>query len=122
MLSMLADPAVVARWNNESLPNDRTSTENAMILTNAERWPLIIDPQLQGVKWIKTREGADLKVTRLGQKGYLDAIERAVANGDCLLLENIGESIDPVLDSLLGRLTIKKGRYILTHCIALNRN
>ena len=43
---------------------------------------------------------------------YLDSIERAVANGDCLLLENIGESVDPVLDPLLGRLTIKKGRYI----------
>ena len=43
---------------------------------------------------------------------YLDAIERAVANGDCLLLENIGESVDPVLDPLLGRLTIKKGKYI----------
>ena len=43
---------------------------------------------------------------------YLDSIERAVSNGDCLLLESIGESVDPVLDPLLGRLTIKKGKYI----------
>ena len=43
---------------------------------------------------------------------YLDSIERAVSNGDCLLLENIGENVDPVLDPLLGRLTIKKGKYI----------
>ncbi len=35
-----------------------------------------------------------------------------MANGACLLLENIGEHVDPVLDALLGRLTIKKGRYI----------
>lgn len=110
MLNMLTDSAQVARWSNENLPNDQTSIENAMILTNAERWPLMIDPQLQGIKWIKTREGSELKVVRLGQKGYLDAIERAVSNGDCLLLESIGESIDPVLDSLVGRVTIKKGR------------
>lgn len=110
MLTMLTDSAQVAHWNNENLPSDRTSIENAMILTNAERWPLMIDPQLQGIKWIKTREGSELKVVRLGQKGYLDAIERAVSNGDCLLMENIGEAIDPVLDSLVGRLTIKKGR------------
>lgn len=110
MLSMLTDSTQVARWSNENLPSDTTSVENAMILTNAERWPLMIDPQLQGVKWIKTREGAELKVVRLGQKGYLESIERAVSNGDCLLLESIGESIDPVLDSLVGRLTIKKGR------------
>ena len=52
-LSLLTDDAQVATWNNEGLPNDRMSTENATILTSAERWPLIIDPQLQGIKWIK---------------------------------------------------------------------
>lgn len=35
-----------------------------------------------------------------------------MSNGDVLLLENIGESVDAVLDPLLGRLTIKKGKYI----------
>lgn len=109
VLSLLTDSAQIAKWSNENLPNDRTSIENATILTNAERWPLMIDPQLQGVKWIKTRE-KDLKIVRLGQKGYLDTIERCVANGDILLLENIGETVDPVLDSLIGRLTIKKGK------------
>ena len=60
---------MIAQWNNEDLPSDRMSTENATILLNAERWPLMIDPQLQGIKWIKTREGAELKVVRIGQKG-----------------------------------------------------
>ena len=40
----------------------------------------------------------------------MDNIERCVANGDVLLLENFGESNDPVLDLLIGRLTIKKGK------------
>ena len=69
VLSLLTDGATIARWNNEKLPSDRMSIENATILTNAERWPLMIDPQLQGIKWIKTREGDELKVVRLGQKG-----------------------------------------------------
>ena len=60
---------MIAQWNNEDLPSDRMSTENATILLNAERWPLMIDPQLQGIKWIKTREGKQLKIVRLGQKG-----------------------------------------------------
>ncbi|XP_076453714.1 LOW QUALITY PROTEIN: dynein beta chain, ciliary-like [Babylonia areolata] len=111
-LTMLVDDADIAGWNNEGLPSDRMSTENATILTSCERWPLMIDPQLQGIKWIKTRYGSDLKVVRLGQKGYLDTIERAVSNGDVVLLENLGESMDPVLDPLLGRNTIKKGRAI----------
>lgn len=111
-LTLLTDNATIAGWQNESLPSDRMSTENATILTNCERWPLMIDPQLQGIKWIKTREGEGLKVVRLGQKGFLDTIERAVSNGDCVLIENMGESVDAVLDPLVGRNTIKKGRYI----------
>ncbi|CAF1257617.1 unnamed protein product, partial [Didymodactylos carnosus] len=47
-LSMLIDDADMAAWNNEGLPADRMSYENATILTNCERWPLMIDPQLQG--------------------------------------------------------------------------
>ncbi len=69
VLSLLTDSATIAQWNNEDLPSDRMSTENATILVNAERWPLMIDPQLQGIKWIKTKHGDDLKVVRLGAKG-----------------------------------------------------
>ncbi|BHF75205.1 Dynein heavy chain 9, axonemal [Sparganum proliferum] len=111
-LTLLVDDAVVASWNNEGLPNDRMSIENAAILTSAERWPLIVDPQLQSLKWVKTRYGDDLKTVRLGQKGYLDVIERTISVGGMLLFENIGEFIDPVLDPLLGRNTIKKGKAI----------
>ena len=60
ILSLLMDPATIAGWNNENLPNDRMSIENFTILTNAKRWPLMIDLQLQGIKWIKTREGEEL--------------------------------------------------------------
>ncbi|XP_043921477.1 dynein axonemal heavy chain 11 [Protopterus annectens] len=111
-IAMLIDDATVAAWNNEGLPSDRMSTENATILTNCERWPLMIDPQQQGIKWIKMKHGTDLKVISLGQKGYLDTIERALGCGDTVLIENIKETVDPVLEPLLGRNTIKKGRYI----------
>nr|XP_006007896.1 PREDICTED: dynein heavy chain 11, axonemal [Latimeria chalumnae] len=109
---MLTDDATIAAWNNEGLPSDRMSTENATILTNCERWPLMIDPQQQGIKWIKNKYGPDLKVVRLGQKGYLDTIERALASGETILIENLEETVDPVLDPLLGRNTIKRGKYI----------
>ncbi|XP_075778341.1 dynein axonemal heavy chain 11 isoform X3 [Pelodiscus sinensis] len=112
LIAMLTDDATIAAWNNEGLPGDRMSTENATILTNCERWPLMIDPQQQGIKWIKNKYGTDLKVIRLGQKGFLKTIERALAYGDTILIENLHETVDPVLNHLLGRNTIKKGKYI----------
>jgi dynein heavy chain len=85
------------------------STENATILTNSARWPLMIDPQLQGLKWIKSRYNENMKVLRLTKRNYLDNIELAISNGEILLLENIMETIDAVLDPILGRVLIKKG-------------
>ncbi|CAH1986860.1 unnamed protein product [Acanthoscelides obtectus] len=111
-LLLLTDDTIIAKWQNEGLPSDRMSIENATILSNSERWPLMIDPQLQGIKWIKQRYGYDLKVIRLGQKSYLEVIEKSITQGATVLLENIEETVDPVLDTLLGRYLIKKGKAI----------
>lgn len=40
----------------------------------------------------------------------LNQLEKALSNGNVVLLENIGEILDPVLDPLLARNLIKKGR------------
>ncbi|XP_019728452.1 dynein heavy chain 11, axonemal isoform X3 [Hippocampus comes] len=109
---MLTDDATVAAWHNQGLPNDRMSTENAAILTTSERWPLMVDPQQQGIKWIRSQQGAKMRVVQQGQKGYIDVIEEALACGETVLIENMPEKIDPVLEPLLGKNTIKKGRYI----------
>ncbi|UYV64229.1 DNAH9 [Cordylochernes scorpioides] len=104
-LSLLTDDAKIATWNNDGLPEDRMSTENATILINSERWPLIIDPQLQGIKWIKNKFKDNLKCWCCR---YLDIIEVGVSNGNTILIENIGESVDPVLDPIVGQNTSKR--------------
>jgi len=52
-ITVLTDEARIAGWNQCGLPPDRVSTENGSILTNSERYGLIIDPQLQGINWIR---------------------------------------------------------------------
>ncbi|CAG7823312.1 unnamed protein product [Allacma fusca] len=111
-LKVLTDDAEVADWNTFGLPSDRMSIENATILVNSQRWPLMIDPQLQGVKWIKSVYGTELRVIRLGQKGYLDVIVESITQGHRVLVENIMESVEPVLEPLLARNLIKKGTAI----------
>lgn len=48
---------------------------------------------------------------------YLDVIEKALAGGGTLLIENVTEKLDPVLEPLLGKNTIKKGRLVPKHNI-----
>jgi len=77
-IRMLTDDATIATWNNNALPTDDVSLENAAIFTSCTRWPLIIDPQLQGWTWIKKTEGANLKVIRFNQSGWMKEVERAL--------------------------------------------
>jgi dynein heavy chain len=47
LVTVLADPYEIRSWNTYGLPRDQVSTENAILVTQAGRWPLMIDPQEQ---------------------------------------------------------------------------
>ena len=70
----------------------------------------MIDPQLQGIKWIKNKYGKSLNTIRLGQKNFLETLETCLSKGTHLLIENMLEDIEPVLGPLIGRSLIKKDR------------
>eukprot|EP00960_Hanusia_phi_P010289 300866-Hanusia_phi.AAC.1 len=110
-LKLLADPAVVAEWNSQGLPADRVSLENGVISSISERWPLMIDPQLQGIVWVKEKESHNnLQLTRLNNKKLLSVMEQALEQGWSVMIENLQESLDAVLAPIIGRQKIKKGR------------
>jgi len=65
-LMILTNDAQKAEWNTQKLPSDNVSTENGAILTSSDRYSLMIDPQLQGITWIKEKEkNSGLETTRL---------------------------------------------------------
>ena len=109
IVSLIASEADVAGWNTEGLPRDLVSTENGAIVTSSKRWPLIIDPQLQGVAWIKSRESGRLQVQRLGQPQLLTALRMAIAGGTSILVENMGQRVDAFLLPILRRAILRKG-------------
>ena len=103
-----------AKWANEGLMTDPLSVENGAIMSNASRWSLMIDPQLQGIKWIMNRELPNgLKIIQQSQAKYIDIVISCIESGTPLLMENLPEDIDAVLDPVIGKQTIKRGRNLI---------
>ena len=110
-LSILTDDGKNAKMISEGLPADRISIENGSLILNCKRWPLLIDPQTQGIKWLRKKEEArGLQVFQLNQKGWQRKVEQAIQNGQTIIIENLGEDIDATLDPVLSRAIYKKGR------------
>ena len=54
LVKVMGDPVQISEWNMNYLPSDKTSLENGILTTKAERWGLCIDPQMQANRWLKS--------------------------------------------------------------------
>ncbi|XP_034447227.1 dynein heavy chain 12, axonemal [Hippoglossus hippoglossus] len=106
----LGDPIKIRAWNIAGLPSDSFSIDNGVIVSNSRRWPLMIDPQGQANKWVKNSEkDNNLSVIKLTDADYMRTLENCIQFGTPLLLENVGEELDPSLEPLLLKQTFKQG-------------
>eukprot|EP00998_Keelungia_sp_KM082_P011718 NODE_7_length_4287_cov_44.299519_g6_i0.p1 GENE.NODE_7_length_4287_cov_44.299519_g6_i0~~NODE_7_length_4287_cov_44.299519_g6_i0.p1 ORF type:complete len:1396 (-),score=498.52 NODE_7_length_4287_cov_44.299519_g6_i0:98-3715(-) len=98
----LGDAVRIQEWKLLGLPSEAFSVDNALIMTNARRWPLLIDPQGQANLWVKNMERNNkLVVLRPSESDYHKSIAAAISKGIPVLLENVDEEIDPILEPLL---------------------
>ncbi|XP_022423000.1 dynein heavy chain 7, axonemal [Delphinapterus leucas] len=110
LMSILGEAVTIRAWNIAGLPSDSFSIDNGIIITNARRWPLMIDPQGQANKWIKNMEKTNsLHLIKLSDPDYARTLENCIQFGTPVLLENVGEELDPILEPLLLKQTFKQG-------------
>jgi dynein heavy chain len=105
---ILSDPVTIREWNINGLPADKLSIENGIFTSNAKRWPLLIDPQSQGNRWIK-KNNEGVKIVKQSQAKYLLTLENAIRLGAPVLVENAGEELDPALEPILLKQIFKRG-------------
>jgi dynein heavy chain len=116
LVSFLVDQGIVGEWALEGLPSDELSIQNAIMVTRSSRYPLMIDPQGQANRWIRSREKERINqnpafcLTTLAAKNLKDQIEFTMGEGLCLLIENVENEVDPMLDPVMEKQIIKKGK------------
>jgi len=112
--NFLADPSDVRIWNIQGLPTDGFSTENGVMVTRGNRWALCVDPQFQANKWIKNLEKAQgLKIVDLKMGDWMRQMENALQFGQPVLIQDVGEELDPALEPVLSKAVTKKGNTFL---------
>uniref|UniRef100_A0AC11BAF2 Dynein axonemal heavy chain 7 n=1 Tax=Ovis aries TaxID=9940 RepID=A0AC11BAF2_SHEEP len=110
LMNILGEAVTIRAWNIAGLPSDSFSIDNGIIIMNARRWPLMIDPQGQANKWIKNMEKTNsLHLIKLSDPDYVRTLENCIQFGTPVLLENVGEELDPILEPLLLKQTFKQG-------------
>lgn len=105
----LGNPVQIRSWVIHRLPNDSFSIDNGIMLFRSNRWPLMIDPQGQANSWIKEMEKGNLKVVKQNQGNFVRILENSLAFGTPVLIENVPESLDPILDPILLKQVVVTG-------------
>lgn len=88
------------------------STQELLIADNLEaaNFPIILNPfSGQANKWVKNMERSNkLGIIKLSDANYLRTLENSIQFGTPVLLENVGEELDPILDPILQKLTFRQ--------------
>ncbi|KAH9558616.1 hypothetical protein CY35_06G017100 [Sphagnum magellanicum] len=110
LANVLGNPVTIRNWVIDGLPNDSFSVDNAIIMSVARRWPLLIDPQGQANNWIRNKEKKfNLQTMKLSDSDFVRKLESCIQFGFPLLLENVLEELDPTLEPLLIKAIFKSG-------------
>jgi dynein heavy chain len=79
LVQFLGKPVSIQQWTVAGLPKDENSIENGIIIEKGRRWPLMIDPQGQANKFIKT----------LGRESHMEGIDVVKEKEDTRLMKTL---------------------------------
>ena len=117
----LSDENEIRAWRLNDLPRDDFATENALLVTRSQKWPLLIDPHGQGTKWLAKTYNAGksnsnkCKILSVSQTNFYPALDHAIQNGIPTIITNVADCIDHALDPLLSRSVVEKDGKLAIH-------
>ncbi|GIQ82468.1 dynein heavy chain, partial [Kipferlia bialata] len=113
---LLTSDVEISSWAADGLPTDDLSIQNAILITSAARWPLVIDPQMQTINWIRESQRKNqLKTATFNDADFAKQLELSISYGTPYLFENVGEALDPMIDTVLEKNVTKVGTRQVVH-------
>uniref|UniRef100_G1KEF2 AAA+ ATPase domain-containing protein n=1 Tax=Anolis carolinensis TaxID=28377 RepID=G1KEF2_ANOCA len=109
LINCMTEKNEVRKWQNAGLPLDQYSTENAILVMYGQRWPLLIDPERQAYKWIYQMAGGKLQEISATDASYLRKLENSMRIGESVLLQDLTETLDSSMKSILKKEIFNKG-------------
>jgi dynein heavy chain len=91
-----------SEWISQGLPGDELSIQNGILTTQASRYPLCIDPQMQAISWIKNKEqDHQVNIRTFNDADFVKILELSIQFGNSFIFEGVDEEIDPIIDPIL---------------------
>ena len=113
-MGILSTDSAEAVMCGQGLPTDRISVENGTIVSLCKRWPLLIDPQVQAIKWLRERYSdatkTTLRIMQLSHPNWIRTLSNSITMGETVIIENLGSDIDATLEPVLAQSLTKRGR------------
>ncbi|EFC42807.1 cytoplasmic dynein [Naegleria gruberi] len=107
--SFMSTESEMLQYKGEGLPGDELSTENAIVILESIKHPLIIDPSRRAVEWLKTHlMNKSVECTTSHDTKFSTTLELAVRFGKTLIVEEV-DQVDPILYPLLRNEIIVQG-------------
>ena len=109
---LYGDNAKIREWHANSLPPDTFSTDGALVMEKTKRYSLLIDPQQLAWNWLKKQQHGREKAmisTKMTDGNFRRMLEMAIDQGLLVLVENLGETMDVHIESLVRREITKYG-------------
>jgi dynein heavy chain len=108
----IGDISTIRKWNMCGLPSNSISVCNGLLTTRSSSYPYLVDPQLQGNKWLKKlEEENNLKIVKANDYASLPiVVESCLQNNIPCMIEDCDEALPAYLDPLLLKQFIRKGQ------------
>ncbi|XP_059479374.1 dynein axonemal heavy chain 3-like [Neocloeon triangulifer] len=102
LATCLGDPVTIREWHMRGLSEEPFTVESALVATNCDAPPILIDPQGQGANWVRSTQQSVISANATHPEFNLD-LEKALQEGSTIIVHLHEAKLPAILDSVVQR-------------------